>query len=52
MQQAQETNFETALRDVLRVSKDDLRAMLEAEKRAKIGQPKRGPKPKKPLSVA
>lgn len=28
------------------VSKDDLRRLLEQEKRAKAGKPKRGPKPK------
>lgn len=39
-------SFEGALKAVLRVSKDDMKAMLEAEKKAKIGKPKRGPKPR------
>jgi len=38
--------FESALRRVLAVSKSDLDRMLDAEKRANAGKPKRGPKPK------
>jgi len=38
--------FESALRQVLRVSKSDLNQMLADEKKAKQGKPKRGPKPK------
>jgi hypothetical protein len=38
--------FETALRQVVSVSKEELTRMLEAEKRANEGKPKRGPKPK------
>jgi hypothetical protein len=38
--------FNTALRSVLQVSKSDLNQMLEAEKLANAGKPKRGPKPK------
>jgi hypothetical protein len=45
-------SFEGALKAILRVSKNDMRAMLEAEKRAKIGKPRRGPKPKKVVSAA
>jgi hypothetical protein len=37
-------SFEGALKAILRVSKHDMKAMLEAEKWAKIGKPKRGPK--------
>jgi len=40
-------SFEGALKAVLRVSKDDMKAMLEAEKRAKAGKPRRGPKPRR-----
>lgn len=38
--------FSTALRKVLQVSKTDLNRMMEEEKRANAGKPKRGPKPK------
>lgn len=38
--------FDSALRQVLRVSKSDLKEMLADEKRANLGKPKRGPKPK------
>lgn len=38
--------FESALRQVLRVSKTDLNQMLAAEKKANAAKPKRGPKPK------
>jgi hypothetical protein len=38
--------FTSALRKVLQVSKSDLNRMLEEEKRANAGKPKRGPKPK------
>jgi hypothetical protein len=38
--------FDSAMRDILKVSKTDLKQMLEAEKIANAGKPKRGPKPK------
>jgi hypothetical protein len=38
--------FHDALRSVVQVSKDDLNKMLAADKKAKEGKPKRGPKPK------
>ena len=38
------SEFDKALKAVLRVSKDDLKQMLEQEKRANAGRPKRGPK--------
>lgn len=38
--------FNDALRSVLQVSKADLNQMLEAERLAKVGKPKPGPKPK------
>jgi hypothetical protein len=38
--------FDKALKQVLSVSKDDLKRMLEEEKKANVGKPKRGPKPK------
>jgi hypothetical protein len=38
--------FQGALRKVLQVSKTDLNRMLEEERQANIGKPKRGPKPK------
>ena len=41
------SEFDEALKAVLRVSKDDLNQMLEQEKRANAGKPKRGPKPKR-----
>ena len=39
-------NFDTAMRRVLSVSKDELRRRIEADKREHEGRPKRGPKPK------
>jgi hypothetical protein len=41
--------FESALRQVLRVSKTDLNRMLAEEKKANEGKPKRGPKPRHKL---
>jgi len=38
--------FKSALRNVLRVSKDDLNQMLADEKIRNQGKPKRGPKPR------
>ncbi|HEY7097451.1 MAG TPA: hypothetical protein VH437_12050 [Terriglobales bacterium] len=38
--------FTSALKKVLQVSKTDLNRMLEDERRANAGKPKRGPKPK------
>jgi len=38
--------FENALSQVLKVSKVELDAMLEAERKTNEGKPKRGPKPK------
>jgi hypothetical protein len=38
--------FQEALRRVLRVSKDDLKRLIEEDKQAKAGKPKRGPKPR------
>jgi hypothetical protein len=38
--------FDRAMRDILKVSKTDLKQMLEEEKIANAGKPKRGPKPK------
>ena len=38
--------FEKALQHVLQVSKVDMQKMLDEEKQSKIGQTKRGPKPK------
>ena len=43
-------SFEGALKAVLRVSKNDMKALLEREKRANAGKPKRGPKPKAVLA--
>jgi hypothetical protein len=40
------TTFQSALRQVLQVSKADLNRMLAEEKIANAGKPKRGPKPK------
>jgi hypothetical protein len=39
-------NFTGALKKVLQVSKAELQQRLEADKEAKAGLPKRGPKPK------
>ncbi len=38
--------FNTALRDIVQVSKADLNALLAAEAARTAGRPKRGPKPK------
>jgi hypothetical protein len=38
--------FDTAMRQILQVSKTDLNRMLAEEKIANAGKPKRGPKPK------
>jgi hypothetical protein len=38
--------FDTAMRGVLQVSKDDLKRLLAAEKKRNAGKPKRGPKPR------
>jgi len=40
--------FDSAMRTILQVSKADLKLMLEEEKIANAGKPKRGPKPKHP----
>jgi hypothetical protein len=47
--QSQE-RFENALRQILQVSKTDLNRMMEEEKQANTGKPKRGPKPKVSIS--
>jgi hypothetical protein len=39
-------NFDEALRRVLRVSKAELNKRFAEEEASKVGQPKRGPKPK------
>ena len=39
--------FDSALRQVLRVSKSDLNQMLAEEKKARAGKPKPGPKPRR-----
>jgi hypothetical protein len=39
--------FKDALGRILRVSKAELNERIEADKRARAGQPKRGPKPKR-----
>ena len=39
--------FDSALQQVLRVSKSDLNRMLAEEKKASAGKPKRGPKPRR-----
>lgn len=38
--------FNDALRQVLSVSKSELNRRMEADRQAKAGRPKRGPKPK------
>jgi hypothetical protein len=43
-------NFENALRQVMTVSKHDLNNLLEKKRAARLGRPKRGPKPKKTLA--
>jgi hypothetical protein len=40
------SEFDKALKAILRVSKDDMKLLLEREKRANAGKPKRGPKPR------
>lgn len=40
------TRFNGALRRVMSVSKSELNRRLEADRQAKEGKPKRGPKPK------
>jgi len=42
----EQENFNTALREVLQISKAELQRRMEADKAAKAGLPKRGPKPK------
>jgi len=39
-------NFEDALRQIMQVSKEDLKKIQAEEEAEKIGKPKRGPKPK------
>jgi len=39
-------NFEDALREVMTVSKEDLKRLQEAEQAQKTDKPRRGPKPK------
>jgi hypothetical protein len=41
------SRFKSALRSVLRVSKEDLNQMLTEEKIRNQGKPKRGPKPRR-----
>jgi hypothetical protein len=41
------SEFDKALKAILRVSKVDMKLMLAREKRANAGKPKRGPKPVK-----
>ena len=43
---AEYTNFENAMRSILRASKTDVNRVLAEEKVANAGKPKRGPKPK------
>jgi hypothetical protein len=43
---AEYTNFENAMRTILRASKADVTRVLAEEKAANAGKPKRGPKPK------
>jgi len=43
---AEYTNFESAMRMILTVSKADVNRVLAEEKLANAGKPKRGPKPK------
>ena len=45
------SEFDKALKAILRVSKDDMKLMLAREKRANAGKPKRGPKPRVAASV-
>jgi hypothetical protein len=41
------SEFDKALKAILRISKGDMKLMLAREKRANAGNPKRGPKPKR-----
>jgi len=43
---AEYTNFENAMRVLIRVPKAEVSQMLAEEKLANAGKPKRGPKPK------
>jgi type VI protein secretion system component VasF len=43
---AEYTNFENAMRTILKVSKADVTRAMAEEKLANAGKPKRGPKPK------
>jgi hypothetical protein len=38
--------FDTLMRELVRVPHAELKATLDAEKAAKVAQPKRGPRPK------
>jgi hypothetical protein len=42
----EQQRFDGALKSILQVSKTDMQKMLEDERKAHEGQPKRGPKPK------
>jgi len=44
--------FDRAMRDILKVSKADLKQMLEEERIANAGKLKRGPKPKHSSSAS
>jgi hypothetical protein len=44
------SEFDKALKAILRVSKDDLKRMLRQEKLANAGKPKRGPKPRRKVA--
>jgi hypothetical protein len=46
MKSKEYSNFENALGRVLRVSHEELKRRIEAEKRTHANQQKRGPKPK------
>ena len=48
---AEYTNFENAMRSLLRASKADVNRVLAEEKLANVGKPKRGPKPRSSASV-
>jgi hypothetical protein len=39
------TNFETALREIVQVSKDELKRLQAEDRARKVDKPKRGPKP-------
>jgi hypothetical protein len=51
MKSTQQRRFESALRQVLSVSKVELANRIEQEKVANAGKPKRGPKPKSSASA-